>query len=141
MPEIDRAHIRAAPQEVLAPLVQATVHRRRHETDAALAVAVVLLQAEDTVVRERLDGAVTRSCRPLCDTFDGADRETTGKPTRDLGGAENPARVRRRGVAVQSAELRIATHAPGIEQPLPAAVHDVAVHVEIENAGAFDEEW
>src|SRR5437867_13052085 len=95
MPEINRAHVGAAPQEVLAPLVQAAVHRSRHETDAALAVAVVLLQAEDTVVRERLDGAVTRSGRALRDTFDGADRETTGKPTRDLGGAKNPARDRK----------------------------------------------
>src|SRR5213593_300852 len=120
MPEIDRTHIRAAQQETVCPLVHVTVDRRRHEADAALAIAVVLLQPEDAVVRERLDRAVTRPSHALRDTFDGADRETTRQPTRDLGGAKNPARVRRRGVAVQSAELRIATYAAGIEQALPA---------------------
>src|SRR5207237_9790583 len=140
-PKIDRAHVGTVPQKARGPLVQVAVHRGGHEPDAALAVAVVLLQAEDPVVRERLDRAVTRSVRALRDTFDGADREATGKPPRDLGGTENPARVRRCGVTVQPAELRVATNAPRIEQPFAAAVHDVAVHAEVENAGAFDEEW
>ena len=139
MAEIDRAHVGAAPQIVLGPLVQIAVDGGRHEADAALAVAVVLLQAEDAVVGERLDRTIAQPVLALRDAFDGAERQPTGKTSRDLRGAKNPARVRGLGVAVQSTELRIATHAPGIEQPFPAAVHDVAVHAEVENAGAFDE--
>src|SRR5258708_34225186 len=109
MAEIDRAHIGTVAQKVCGPLVQVAVHRGGHETDATLAVAVVLLQAEDPVVRERLDGVVPRSRRALRDTFDGADREPTGNPTRDLGGAKNPPRVRGRRIAEHLADWRSPT--------------------------------
>src|SRR5258706_14458553 len=112
MAELDRSHVGAPPQKALGPLVQIAVDRGRHKADAALAVAVVLLQAEDTVVRERLDRAIAQAVLALGDAFDGAERETTGQPPRDLRGAQNPAGVRGLGVAVHSPELRVRTAGP-----------------------------
>src|SRR2546430_1431990 len=50
VPEVDRAHVGAPAQEVLAPLVEVAIHGREHHADAALTIAEILLRPHHGVV-------------------------------------------------------------------------------------------
>src|SRR5437762_2224451 len=140
MAKIDRTDVGVAAQKILRPLIQRAVDACRHEADAALTIAEILHDTQGAVIRERLDRLVSRSPSPLRNTLQRPDREATRKPTRQLRGAKNPARGRRLGIAVESAQLRIATDAARVEQPFTRTVHDAAIDAEAEDPCSFDEE-
>ena len=89
VPEIERADIGLAAQEIRRPLIGAAVHRGRHESDIAFAVPEVLLTADGGVVGQRLDGSVTGSGRALRDAIQGADRQSIGQAAREFCRAED----------------------------------------------------
>ena len=127
VPEIESPDVGMAVKIVLRPRVVIAIDGGRHEADGALTAAEVLCHAQRGVVRQRLERDIAAvSDGALGEALEGTYRQTTRKVAGNLGRADNSG--------------RIVADPAGVEQVFAAAVHDIAVDVEIENARSFYEE-
>ena len=139
MPEVDRAHVGAPAQEVLAPLVEVAIHGREHHADAALTIAEILLRPHHGVVGGGLHRFAEWARGALRNGIEDTDSLSARQPARQLRGSVDRGGRRRARLAV--VELGRAPDAPRVKQPLAVAVHLAAIHIKAEDARALDEKW
>ena len=133
--EVEPSRVRAAGEERRRAGIERAVDAGEHQADVAAAVGVIALQAEDAVVRPRLDRRVPaiddlHALDALGHRVEQADGEAIGEAARELGRGGDRRRGGAGGVAVLAGELRAPADAARVEQAGAAAVDVAAVGVE-----------
>src|SRR5207244_7303723 len=100
VPEVDRAHVGAPAQEVLAPLVEVAIHGREHHTDAALTIAELLLRPHHGVVGGGLHRFAEWARGALRNGIEDTDGLSARPPARQLRGSVDRGGRRRARLAV-----------------------------------------